>query len=176
MYKHCETSDKFLSISKALFDENFIDNCINLHDCTVKEMHCKNGVLSLIFPDGIAITPNHPLNTFDKTVLTDKAQVDFHIIDDNLDGIEVTLFELQKAKNMFKNNTCRQIKHDDFIRLVNQGDIELFFNETFYGENSIVITSSVNGKTSRKYGGCVIVLRTSMVEYKWNELCPEKEW
>ena len=35
---------------------------ISLHDCRAERMTLENGVLSLIFPDGIWVTPEHEEN------------------------------------------------------------------------------------------------------------------
>lgn len=85
MYKHCDTSDEYIS----------------LHDCHATSIVYDNAVITFIFPDGIWVTNECPSNELGKTVRTDKAEVKLYLDFGSEDDITVYIFE-EKFKNSIR--------------------------------------------------------------------------
>ena len=98
------------------------DSYISLHDCHAEKMKLEDGILSFIFPDGFWVTAHHSLNHSDRIVRTDSSQVDFQIIDEEIDGIEIYVFK-QSRKKVIRDDW----EPANFMNAVNAGDFRVEF-------------------------------------------------
>lgn len=155
MYKHCDFDDSYIS----------------LHDCRAEKMKFENDILSFVFPDGFWITEKHSQNKSDTAVLTDSSQVDFQIIDEEMDGIEIYVF---------KRNRKTIVREDwepvNFINAVNAGDFQLEFITQYKGYQSYLFKCCVWFDVKPYSSECEIILHSENAWYRWNELRYDCAW
>lgn len=147
------------------------DSNISLHDCRAEKIIFEDGILSFVFPDGFWITEKHPQNNSDTTVLTNSSQVDFQIVDGELDGIEIYLFKRNRKK----------IVRDDweptkFINAVNAGDFQVEFITQYKGFQSYLFKCWVWFDKKPYHSECEIILNSEKALYCWNELRNDCAW
>lgn len=105
MYPRCETNDQLVS----------------LHDCHGTHITCEEGVLTISFPDGIWLMPEHPDNKTHQVVRTKAAQVLFHL--DPQRDMEIYLFkETQFGQTLREEWTIHHL-----MALVNSGERNIEF-------------------------------------------------
>lgn len=156
IYQHCDLDD----------------NYICLHDCHAEKMAFDDGVLSFIFPEGFWVFPEHPLNHSDNTVRTNSSQADFQILDKEIDGISVYVFQ--------KNRRGKVIRVDwepeNFINAVNAGDFRVEFLTRFKSYQFYLFKCWVWYDKSPYHLECEILLHSENVSYCWNELRYDRRW
>lgn len=86
-YRHCDPDDRH----------------ITLHDCHAEKMSFHNGILSFVFPDGFWITQYHSLNDSGNTVRTNSSQVDFQIVNGEIEGIEIYVFSKNRKGKIIRD-------------------------------------------------------------------------
>lgn len=155
MYKHCDLDDSYIS----------------LHDCRAEKMKFQDGILSFGFPEGFWVTEKHSQNHSDTTVRTNSSQVDFQIIDEEIDGIEIYLFKKNRKK----------IVRDDwepmnFINAVNAGDFQVEFITQYKGYQSYLFKCMIWFDVKPYHAECEIILRSENALYCWNELRYDRAW
>lgn len=149
MYKYCDSDDSY----------------INLHDCCAEKIKFDNGILSFIFPDGFWITQQHSLNNSENIVLTSSSQVDFSIIDKNIDEIKIFMLNEKNGKIVReKQNTI------DFINSVNTGYIRIEFITQYKTHQHFRFECWVWFDEEPYYSGCEIILHSENAIYCWNNL------
>lgn len=156
MYRYCETDDSF----------------ITLHDCKAERLAFNNGILSFFFSDGFWILENHPKNNLKKTVKTDKAQVDFQITDEEIDGISIYIFKKSRRNKIIRE----EWEADNFIKAVNDGSFKIEFITQYKGFQSVLFKCWVWFNVKPYHMECEIILNTNKIEYMWNNLRKDRVW
>ena len=156
MYEHCDLND----------------GCISLHDCHAEKMNFDNGVLSFIFPDGFWVTEQHPQNNSNDIVRTDSSQVDFQIIDEEIDGISIYIFRKNKVGKIIRE----EWEPVNFIKAVNAGDFRVEFITQYKSYQSFLFKCWVWFDKSPYHQECEIILHSESVAYRWNQLCYDRVW
>ncbi len=153
MYKHIEYTDEY----------------ITLHDCKAEEMRYNNNILSFVFPDGFWIMSEHKYNESDNIVRTDVAQVEFEVIDDE---IEIYVFD--------KNSEGKIIREEwglkNLIHSVNSGDLRIEFADEYKGFESVLFKGYLWSDIvpySKEYE---LILHIKNATYMWNEIQYDRIW
>lgn len=156
MFKHCDTDDRY----------------ITLHDCHAEKMSFDNSILSFTFPDGFWVMDQHPHNKSDHTVRTGLTQVDFQIIDEEIDGITIYIFR--------KGKTGKAVREEwepaNFMSAVNSGNYRVEFITQYKSYQSFLFKCWVWFNHSPHHAECEIILHSENVAYRWNELCYDRIW
>lgn len=142
------------------------DQNISLHDCRAEKMSMKDGTLSFIFPDGLWILDQHPDNVSEDIVKTDLAQVDFQIIDEEIDGVEIFLFKKNKSGKVIRE----EWESANFINAVNDGTFQVEFLYKYQGYQSVLYKCWVWFDGTPYNYECEITLHTENITYSWNEI------
>lgn len=150
MYKHCDLDDSY----------------IGLHDCVAEKMKFNNGILSFVFPDGFWVTSQHSQNNSEATVCTDLSQVDFQIIDEEIDGIEIYVFKKRRKTKVVRE----EWEPANFINAVNAGDFRVEFITQYKSYQSILFKCWVWFDKKPYHFECEIILHSENAMYRWNEL------
>lgn len=150
MYKHCDSNDCYIS----------------LHDCHAEKMSFDNGILSFVFPDGFWITQQHSLNSSENTVRTSSSQVDFQIIYEEVDGIEISVFR-KKRNGMVIREDWEAM---NFINAVNAGDFKIEFISQYKSYQSYLFKCWVLFDRKPYHSECEIILHSESALYRWNDL------
>ena len=151
MYKHCDLEDRYIS----------------LHDCHAEKINFNDGILSFAFPDGFWVTQQHNQNNSDTAVRTDSAQVDFPIIDGDVDGIEFYVF---------KDNSREAWEPIEFINAVNGGDFTVEFITPYKSYQSYLFKCWIWFEKAPHHLECEIVLSSENAVYRWNTLRYDCSW
>ncbi|MCC0630531.1 MULTISPECIES: hypothetical protein [unclassified Clostridioides] len=148
------------------------DCCISLHDCFVEKMDFDNGILSFVFPDGFWIIKKHSQNKSNTTVRTNSSQVDFQIIDEEIDGIEIYVF-----KGNGKVKTIRENWEPiNFITAINNGKFRIEFITQYKNYQSFLFKCWACFDKSPYHLECEIILHSNSVAYRWNKLRYDCIW
>lgn len=150
-----------------MYNYQKLNDCyISLHDCRADKMNYKNGTLSFIFPEGFWVTAQHSENKSDDIVRTDLSQVDFQIINEEIDGVQIYIFR--------KNANGKVVREDwepeNFINAVNSGDFEVEFITQYRSFQSILYKCWVWFDKKPYHYECEIILHTENVTFSWNQL------
>ncbi|MDO5559862.1 MAG: hypothetical protein Q4F95_09725 [Oscillospiraceae bacterium] len=156
MYEHCDLND----------------SCISLHDCHAEKMNYENGILSFVFPDGFWITDKHPCNKSDNCVRTSSSQVDFQILDEETDSIEIYVFRKNRSSKLIREDR----EPDNFISAVNSGDLRLEFIKQYKSFQSFLFKCWVWFEKPPYHYECEVILHSEKAVYKWNQLRYDRVW
>lgn len=156
MYKHQELNNSFIS----------------LHDCRAENMKYNQGVLSFVFSDGFWVLEQHPENESKDCVRTDLAQVDFQIIDEEIDGVEIYIFRKSKNGKVIRE----EWELENFMNAVNCGDFQVEFITRYESYQSILYKCWVWFDKAPYHYECEIILHTENVIYHWNQLRYDFTW
>ena len=148
------------------------DSYISLHDCQAEKIKFDHGVLSFFFPEGFWIAGQHPQNKLEEIVRTDAAQVDFSIIDEDIDGSEISVFKKSKRGKVIREDW----EPINFIDAVNCGDYRVEFITQYKSYQSILFKCWVWFEKSPYHYECEIILHTEQVTYNWNQLRYDCVW
>lgn len=138
----------------------------SLHDCLACQMAFSGGSLSFHFPDGFW----HLSSPGDPVVRTDAGQVIHHLLDEDLDCLQVFLFSKQSNGNAIREEWAPE----QFISALNNGDFEIEFITTYTGFQSILYKCWV--WLGREHRECELILSTDQTTYCWNHMRPERVW
>ena len=135
----------------------------SLHDCRVKHISYKNDILSFIFHEGFWVLPNTIYNKTNNVVCTDTSQIDFKIIDNDID---IYVFKERKNGTIIRE----EWNLDKFIDDVNYGKYELEFINEYIGYKSRLYKCCIWFDREPYHYECEIVLRIENDTYMWNHL------
>lgn len=155
-FNHCDTDDSVIS----------------LHDCRAEKMSFCDGIVSFSFPDGFWITKQHPENKLDEIVRTFASQVDFSIIDEEIEGVSIYIFK----KNLRGKVIREEWELDNFIKAVNGGDFQIEFITQYKSFQSVLFKCWVWFDKKPYHMECEITLHTDSVVYKWNQMNKDRVW
>lgn len=161
-------------MSDAVFKHNdpdcYHDKELTLHDCVAENVVHKDSVLSFHFSDGFWIMPQHEANSFDKTIRTDAAQVDFYMEDINDVSIEV------HVRNIFRSTKVEFWNAEDLLHAINNGKLTIEFlyqYRTYFEQMWRCVLCS---KKKPYYRECYLHIPGADAIYRWNDLLPHREW
>ncbi len=156
MYQNCEPND----------------NHITLHDCFAEKMYFHKGILSFLFPDGFWILANHPKNMSENTVRTNASQVDFEMINDEIENIHISIFRKNKRGHIIREDW----ESADFISAVNNGEYQIEFITKYESYQSTLFKCWVWFDKEPRHAECEIILDAKNAFYYWNALCYDRAW
>ena len=155
MWKHCDTTDKFIS----------------LHDCHATKVAYEQGILTLGFEDGIWVCPGHPDSTIDKTVRTDGAEVRFFLEFGDESDITIYIYE-----EMGKKTIRKEWELSNLLEHVNSGKGTLEFLYQYKGYGTWILECWLWSKKKPYHRECELKISLTGAEYCWNDLCEDREW
>lgn len=153
---------------------------ISLHDCRTDNIKLEGKDLIINFPDGFWITPSSHYIDHDRPLKTGPSQLRFigittdPYIDSVIDSVDLYKTTRLLGKPVF----CRRIQPrvSDFLALVNNGKHEL----EFFCEYHSYIQHLYQGWGWKKNKGMTfdwqLQLTAKSIEYRWNEICKDREW
>lgn len=156
MYQYCDSDDRY----------------ITLHDCKAEKMGFENNVLSFIFPDGFWVLPQHPQNQGNDTLRTNTSQVDFEIIDKEIDGISIYVFTKVRNGTVVRE----EWELNNFITAVNTGNFQVEFLTQYKSFQSLLFQCWVWFPQSPYHAECEIILHTARAAYRWDYLRYDRVW
>lgn len=156
MYKYCDVNDGYLS----------------LHDCYAEKMRFDKGILSFELPDGFWVSKQHPQNESGNVVRTDYAQVNYHIMYEEIDGITFYIFKEGKNGKVIRE----EWEAENFINAVNSGSFRVEFVTQYKSFQSVLFKCWVWFEQEPYHYECEIILHTDKEEYKWNQLRYDCTW
>lgn len=147
---------------------------ISLHDCRATQMTLEKGVLSLTFPEGIWVTPDHEANPTGNVVRTGEARVEFTIADEEIDGITVYVYRCGRNKKVWREEWEIQ----SFMDAVNDGSFQLEFLYDYRQNGGAyrLYQCMVWFDTKPYCRECELYLHTEQESYCWKELRPDHTW
>lgn len=154
--------------------ENKEVNClhISLHDCHADKMSFKDGTLSFEFSDGFWVLTEHPKNESEHVIRTDTSRVDFQIIDEEIDGIEIYVFKKGRNRKVIRE----EWETEKFISAVNSGDFRIEFLYEYKCYQSRLFKCCLWFDEKPCHYECEIILYSENTIYLWNNLRYDCVW
>lgn len=149
---------------------------ISLHDCRTDDIEIEGNDLIINFPDGFWITPVSKHIDHHTPLKTGPSQLYFKGFDFNPYWHSADIY---KPFRLFgKELFCRRIQLDfsDFLKQISDGQYEL----EFWTEYHDFCTALYQGCLWKNNGGWEasfqFELNAKYIEYRWNEILPDREW
>lgn len=149
------------------FIEKSENNYISLHDCRATRVAYEGEYLSFVFKDGFWVGEKNSQNPYGKIVSTDQAEVEFHILDE-----DVTVYVFTEKKN---HTIRKEWTIQDLMKKINNGTCQLEFLYQYKGYQSVIYECELWSKQKPYHKECVLMFRTDENVYKWNEFLAERE-
>lgn len=149
---------------------------ITLHDCRTEDIALQGDDLIIQFPDGFWITPVSPHIDHHRPLKTGTSQVVIHGFpgDDVLHTVD-----LLKTTRLFRKPLlCRRIRMEpeDFLKLVTDGKHQLEFLWEFQRPGNGLYQCWLWRKNHGMEAECQFQVTAKSIEYRWNEILPDREW
>lgn len=152
-------------------EENACDT-ISLHDCRSDDMQVKGNDLIVNFPDGFWILPNSEHIDHDTPLKTGPSQLCFR----DFDIFPIDLF---RTTRLFQRPLfCRRIRVElsQLLKKANDGRHELEFLWEFHRPGNSLYQCWLWKKNHGMVAECQFEITASAIEYRWNEIRPDREW
>lgn len=149
---------------------------ISLHDCRTDDIQVDGDDLIINFPDGFWITPVSEHINHHTPLKTGPSQLRFYGF--YSDGV-IDNVDLFKTTRLFRKPVlCRRIRMEskDFLRLVNNGSHELEFLYEFHRPGKGLYQCWLWKKNHGMVAECQFEITAKNIEYRWNEILPDREW
>ena len=130
---------------------------IGLHDCRVTRMEYSEQILGIEFPGGFYLM-DQP-----EPCLSGNARMEFHIIDEDIDGICIYVYRKSKFGKIVREDWS-----DNFIAAVNNGTFEFEIVTTFRSFHRILFKGYVWFDSAPYHMECEMELHTDDITYMWN--------
>ena len=149
------------------------DKELTLHDCVAEKILFENGILRFDLPDGFWVTPYHKENKCEKTVRTGASAVEFTVKDVE----DITVWVFTRSTRRWSRKTSVEIwSVEKLISAVNSGKCTLEFITQYRNRFEQMWHCAVNSKKKPYYSECLLHLPETEATFRWNELCPSREW
>ena len=145
-------------------DEQFL----SLHDCRANRAELKEGVLSFWFEEGFWVIQSHPENPTGKTIRTGPSRVDYVLRDQDGDDVTAEIFTRLRWPHALRTSW----ELPKLLQAINEKGWGLEFLYQYPGGWNRIIECWF----WPKHKECMLKLDVQEVIYRWNDLCPEKEW
>ena len=149
---------------------------ISLHDCRTEDIRMDGDDLVINFPDGFWITPVSKHINHDSPLKTGPSQLRMYGF--AVGGVIDTV-DLFKTTYLFRKPIlCRRIRMvpEDFLKLVNDGKHELEFLWEFHRPGNGLYQCWLYRKNHGIGAECQFEITAKYIEYRWNEILPDREW
>lgn len=131
---------------------------VGLHDCRTNCIQYNNNVMKFEFPEGYyLLNGKEPRQT-------GKAEMQCHILDEEIDGISVYIY-----RNKSFGKVIREDWSDNFLSAVNGGTFEFEFVTAYRSYQHILFKGYVWFDKAPYHMECEIELHTDKIFYRWNE-------
>ena len=151
-------------------------NSISLHDCRTEDVRMDGNDLIINFPDGFWITPVSVHIDHHTALKTGPSQLRIYGFDIEEVIHSVHLF---KTVRLFRKPLfCRRInmEAEAFLKLVNDGKHELEFLWEFHRPGNGLYQCWLWKKNRGMEAECQFEITAKSIEYRWNEILPDREW
>ena len=142
---------------------------LSLHDCMATEARMENGELIFTFSDGFMLGCLHPDNPYRKPVMTDAAEVRYHLVNGRSYDAYGYLFENKTPKKAIR----RPYSLAQLIEDLNQNSCRLEFLYQYIDEDRRIVKCQHWSKKRPRVRECELFLHTDNVSYCWNSLREE---
>lgn len=142
---------------------------ISLHDCVATEARMENGELVFFFPDGIVIGCLHPENPYRKPIMTDAAEVRYHLVTERTYDAYGYVFAHKTPKKAIR----RTYDVDRLIEDLNRKRCRLEFLYQYLDEDRRIIKCELWSDKKPRWQECELFLHTDRASYLWNRLREE---
>ena len=154
--------------------ENDYPNIV-LHDCRIVKVLIENKDLIFEFDDnGFWLTENNKLNSFRKTLRTDRAQVRFKNIDQDFTHIYVFKNICLFKKSIF--TIRKEISLEDFCSKINCGIWQFEIVDELYAYRNVVFNGGMFFNKKPYHRECQVQIFFETMTYLWNKICEDKAW
>lgn len=152
-YLHCDHDEKY----------------VTLHDCRATRVSLEDGELIFHFPDGFCIGSLHPENPYRKPIMTDAAEVRYHLFRGKSWSVYGYIFDHKKPGKAIRwDYSVEQLMAD-----VNEKGGQLEFLYQYLDENCRIIKCELWFDKKPYHRECELFLHADAVDYLWNRLCKE---
>ncbi len=142
---------------------------ISLHDCMATEARLENGELIFVFQNGITVGCLHPENPYRKPILTDAAEVRYHLATERVYDVYGYVFEQKTPEKAIRRSY--DIKR--LIEDLNQKHCRLEFLYQYVDGNQRIVKCQLWSEKKPYIREFELFLHTSEVLYLWNTLRKE---
>ena len=149
---------------------------ISLHDCRSDGIQTEGKNLIINFPDGFRIMPGSEHNDHDRPLRTGPAQLGIYGL--SVYGAIDTV-DLFKTTYLFRKPVlCRRIRiePEDFLNRFNDGKHELEFLWEFHRPGNGLYQCLLWKKNDWLEAECQFEITAKRIEYRWNEILPDRKW
>lgn len=146
----------------------FVDNQdehISLHDCRANGISLGDGVLSFVFDNGFWIGADHTLNPHGEPMYTDKSEVRFHLLYNDINN-DITIYIFtNEGEKTFRE----ELSLDEFVKMINSGSAEIEFLYEYKGYRDVIFECWLWFEEEPYHKECVLIISTDDIKYCWNE-------
>ena len=152
-YLHCDHEEKHLT----------------LHDCRATRVSLEGGELVFHFPNGFCVGCLHPENPYRKPIMTDAAEVRYHLVRERSYDAYGYVFDHKKPGKAIRwDYTTEQLMTD-----INEKGGELEFLYQYLDEDRRIIKCELWFDKKPYHRECELFLHADRVAYLWNGLREE---
>ena len=145
---------------------------LSLHDCRANRAELRDGVLSFRFEEGFWVTQSHPENPTGKTVRTGPGRVDYVLREADGDDVAVEVFTRLRWPHALRTSW----ELPKLLQAINEKHWELEILYQYPGGWDRIVECWLWFPRKPYHRECRLKLDVQGVFYRWNDLCPEKEW
>ena len=149
---------------------------ISLHDCRTDDIQIQGNDLIVNFPDGFWITPVSEHIDHHTPLKTGPSQLCIYGLtsDSVIDAIHL----FKTTYLFYKPILCRRIRLEPgtFLKLVNDGKHELEFLWELHHHAQGLYQCWLWKKKHGLEAECQFEIMAEKIEYRWNEILPDREW
>ena len=152
-------------------EENGHDR-ITLHDCLSDDIRVEGNDLIVNFPDGFWVLPYCGYHDDDLALKTGPAQVVFK-------NVYVYPIDLFYTTRLFRwPILCRrvQVELPQLLKKVNDGKHQLEFLWDYHRPGNSLYQCWLRKKNYSQVAECQFEIQGGTIEYRWNEILPERKW
>ena len=139
---------------------------LTLHDCRATRVSLEDGELVFHFPNGFCIGCLHPENPYRKPIMTDAAEVRYHLVSGRTYDAYGYVFDHKKpGKSIRWDYTVEQLMTD-----INEKGGQLEFLYQYLDEDRRIIKCELWFDKKPYHRECELFLHADRVAYLWNGL------
>ena len=145
---------------------------ITLHDCLSDDIRVEGNDLIVNFPDGFWVLPFNGYHDDDLALRTGPSQVVFR----DFDIYPIDLF--YDIRLFRRSILCRRrrVELPQLLKMVNDGKHVLEFLWEYHRPGNNLYQCWLRKKPYRQVAECQFEIQAQTIEYRWNEILPERKW
>ncbi|MBQ7321887.1 MAG: hypothetical protein IJW99_07300 [Clostridia bacterium] len=154
-----------MEFSHCTYDEKNL----TLHDCRATRVSLEDGELVFHFPNGFCIGYLHPENPYRKPIMTDVAEVRYHLVHESPYDADGYVFDRKKRGKAIRwDYSLKQLMAD-----INEKGGQLEFLYQYLDGFCRIVKCELWFEKRPYHRECELFLHTDRVAYLWNNLREE---